>query len=93
MSTPTNTAAYQVCKPKTSDHRRGMKWFASLTRLMEERIETAEALALEPTADDRVSLQHSVQLYSVFAETGDARYLELCEDFLRYTLKPARAHE
>ena len=42
-------------------------------------------------AEDPVSLQHSIQLYSVYVETGDARYLQLCEDFLKYSLSNAKS--
>jgi len=59
-----------------------MKWFASIARAMEDGV-----LEIDDT-DERVNLQHSIQLYSVFVETGDKRYLELCEDFLRYALVP-----
>lgn len=60
----------QVCSPISDEHRRGMRWFASL------------AQATQPSA----SLKHSVEFYSLFAQTGDNQYLERCEDFLRYTL-------
>ncbi len=69
MNTSTTTT-YSVCSPITPEHRRGMRWFASL------------AQAINQSA----SLKHSVQFYSLFAQTGDKQYLERCEDFLRYTL-------
>jgi hypothetical protein len=37
------------------------------------------------------SLQHSIQFYGTFAETGDHRYLTMCEDFLKYTIKHSPA--
>ena len=71
---------FQVCKPISSCHRRGMQWFASLTRLV-------DAVKV-PEADDAMMLNHSVQFYSVYAETGDERYLKMCEDFLRDVVTP-----
>ena len=74
---------FHVCVPKTSDHRRGMKWFSALTRAMEETVTGRDDAR---ASEDPVSLQHSIQLYSVYVETGDSRYLQLCEDFLKYSL-------
>jgi hypothetical protein len=84
MSANTSTTgSFHVCVPKTSEHRRGMKWFSSLTRAVEELVTVKKEA---PRAEDPVSLQHSIQLYSVYVETGDSRYLQLCEDFLKYSL-------
>lgn len=65
-----NPQTFQVCSPISNEHRRGMRWFASI------------AQAASPSA----SLRHSVEFYSLFAQTGDDQFLERCEDFLRYTL-------
>src|SRR5688572_6770773 len=70
----TSTGSFHVCVPKTSEHRRGMKWFSSLTRAVEELVSTEKKA--EPVGEDPVSLQHSIQLYSVYVETGDSRYLQ-----------------
>ena len=75
---------YQVCVPKSQEHRRAMKWFSSLLRTAEDH------MAPKNKGEDEVSLQHSMQLYSVYAETGDRRYLDLCEDFLKYSLHANR---
>ena len=75
------SSSYQVCRPKTSDHRRAMKWFGALTRIVED-----QSTEVQTKAGDKVSLQHSVQFFSLFAETGDQRYLELSEDFLKFAL-------
>ena len=83
MMTTTKATKLQTCRPKTSEHRRGMRWFTSLTTLLENDLATTSTIL----SDDRMSLQHTVQLYGVFVETGDARYLNLCEDFLQHTLK------
>ncbi len=80
----------QTCSPKTADHRRGMRWFASLTQVLEADL-AVDRNDLGKTEDDRVSLQHSLQLYGVFVETGDPRYLNLANDFLRYTLEDEEA--
>jgi hypothetical protein len=77
------TSNFHVCVPKTQEHRRGMKWFSALTRVVEEKVPGRRDAA---RCEDPVSLQHSIQLYSVYVETGDSRYLALCEDFLKYSL-------
>ena len=63
------------------DNGPAARWFTSLTRTYEDRL-----LDDSQTIDEQVSLQHSIQLYSVFAETGDDRYLDLCDEFLRQSL-------
>lgn len=83
--------------PRSSAHLRGMMWVQSLARVLDGRL----AVQDDPTgqaADDRLSLQHAMQLYGIYAETGDERYLSLSEDFLRYSLetapsRPARTAE
>lgn len=85
------TSSYQICKPKSADHRRGMKWFGTLARAVED-FSTPAGDDLGQHQDNMTSLQHAIQLYSVFVETGDKRYLDLSEDFLKYALgaSPAR---
>lgn len=78
-----STSQFQVCKPLTSDHRRAIRWFSSLTQAVERPVETR--------APSEPSLQHSIQFYGVYAETGDERYLSLCENFLKYTLQVTKA--
>ena len=73
----------QVCRPKTSCHRRSLKWMSSLTQLAEPIGEQDPTLASER----HQSLQHSMQFYSIYVETGDERYLSMCEDFLRQLLE------
>ncbi|MEZ4272374.1 MAG: hypothetical protein R3C68_13405 [Myxococcota bacterium] len=77
----TSKSSFQVCKPKTEGHRRGMKWFSSITRAHKDR-----ALGCLSVNHQSVNLAHATKLYGVFAETGDARYLALCEDFLQHSL-------
>ncbi len=69
-STDGTSAAYHLCTPLSNEHRRGMRWFSAL------------AQATQPTQ----SLKHSVEFYSLFAQTGENEYLKRCEEFLRYTL-------
>jgi len=57
----------------SKDHVRGFRWFTALARGAE-------------TSDAGVGLQQSLQLYSMYAQTGDARYLRLCENFLKLSL-------
>lgn len=65
------------------EHQRGLRWFVSLTQILEQDLMAQDD---DKAKDDQVSLQHSVQLYSMYAETGDEKFLELSEDFLKYTL-------
>lgn len=80
---------YHVCKPLTPEHRRGVRWFSSLAQTFEQRVGhmQGDGAAMRITQ----SLQHSIQFYGTFAETGDQRYLTMCEDFLRYTIKHSAA--
>lgn len=68
----TTTGRPVVSRPEL---RRGARWFSAL------------AHALEGSARDRAPLQHCLQFYSCYAESGDVRYLNLCEDFLKYAIK------
>ena len=79
---------YHVCKPKSQEHRRGMKWFSSIARVVEHQVTEPPCTSTGPLKEneERVNLQHATQLYSVFVETGDERFLRLCEDFLSYVL-------
>ena len=76
-----------VCRPKTSCHRTGLKWLTSLARVLDA---PAEGLEAGQHADVKQGLRHSMQFYSIYAETGDHRYLDMCEDFLRQCLTMAR---
>jgi hypothetical protein len=87
MVTETKSSRIRSCKPKTSDHRRGMHWFSSLAGVLEKQI----ASDTEILCDERLNLQHTVQLYGVFVETGDNRYLSLTEDFLQHCLTTTAA--
>ena len=71
----TSSSEYQVCKPLSPEHRRGGRWFSALTH------------AVEGQAEDRAQIQHCIQFYSCYAESGDGRYLTLCEDFLKYAIR------
>jgi hypothetical protein len=70
-----SVAAFQVLNPVSPEHRRGMLWFASLTHHVLSQARATGA-----------SLKRSIEFYTVYAETGDERYLGLCEDFLRDSL-------
>jgi hypothetical protein len=65
-----SVSTWHVCTPISDEHRRGMKWFAALSHVVAQT----------------TNLGHSVQFYSLYAQTGDNEYLERCEDFLRYVL-------
>jgi hypothetical protein len=56
------------------EHVRGFRWFSALARVAAE------------TSDSGVGLHQSLQLYSMYAQTGDVRYLKLCENFLKLSL-------
>ena len=55
------------------EHVRGFRWFTALARVVD-------------TNDAGVGLNQSLQLYSMYAKTGDSRYLRLCENFLKLSL-------
>lgn len=78
------SSRYHVCKPLSPEHRRGVRWFSSLAQLFEQQMGGSQASAALRSTQ---SLQHSVQFYGTFAETGDQRYLTMCEDFLKYTIR------
>ncbi|MEO1172713.1 MAG: hypothetical protein AAFX94_11790 [Myxococcota bacterium] len=73
----TAKSGVQVCKPLSPAHRRGVRWFSAITHAIESNTDK----------DLDRSLQHSIQFYSCYAESGDSRYLALCEDFLKYAVK------
>lgn len=53
-------------------------------------VQTLEHIGDEakPNAGEaKQSLQHSLQFYSIYAETGDSRYLNMCDDFLRQSIE------
>lgn len=77
------SSRYHVCKPLSPEHRRGVRWFSSLAQLFEQQVGNNSGSAMRCTQ----SLQHSVQFYGTYAETGDQRYLTMCEDFLKYTIR------
>ena len=70
----------EVCKPKNPDHRRGLRWLSSIVRAVEVQ-NTEEKKSWDPNV-----LKHSLQLYKLFVESGDQRYLRLSEDFLSASL-------
>ncbi|MEL6339870.1 MAG: hypothetical protein AAFP04_04100 [Myxococcota bacterium] len=76
-SVPTESKTFKTCKPLSAAHRRGIRWFSSITHAVENDV------AGQPIK----SLQHCIQFYSCYAESGDGRYLNLCEDFLKYAIK------
>jgi hypothetical protein len=84
-----SSSRYHVCKPLTPEHRRGVRWFSSLAQHFEHAIGNVRSSGTAMRVAQ--SLQHSIQFYGTFAETGDQRYLSMCEDFLKYTIKHARA--
>ena len=85
----TSSSRYHVCKPLTPEHRRGVRWFSSLAQSFEHRLGHSRGNGAAMRLSQ--SLQHSIQFYGTFAETGDQRYLTMCEDFLKYTIKHSPA--
>lgn len=78
-------ATVHVTTPRvvSSEHQRGLRWFASLTRhLGQELTRKGDPQSI----DDNTCLQNAVQLYEVFVETDDAMYLEMADDFLKHAL-------
>jgi hypothetical protein len=55
-----------------------MQWFACLANAVE--MTAADPMAFGP------GLKRSIEFYSLYVETGDERYLGLCEDFLKDSL-------
>ncbi len=70
------TTQYNICNPTTLEHRRAIQWFAGLTGNADTMLEHAQ----------KASLQNAIEFYKVFAETGDERYLKMCEQFLKVSL-------
>ena len=64
----------------TQEQVKGLRWFQSLARSFEVSCRAEDA----PT-----ELHHSLQFYGLYAQTGDPRYLAMCEDFLRSALATA----
>jgi hypothetical protein len=70
-----------VIKPVvTQEQIKGLRWFQSLARTFEGHCHEDEA---------PMELHHSLQFYGLYAQTGDQRYLAMCEDFLRSALATA----
>lgn len=58
------------------DQQRGVRWFATLTHAAEGEAHDVHGSML----------QHAVQLYGLYVQTQDTRYLNLCEEFLKCSL-------
>ena len=71
------------CNPISPEHKRANLWFSSLVHQIDLSVHTNEAV--------KASLEHSVDFYRAYAQTGDKRFLELCEDFLKSTLSATHA--
>lgn len=72
-----NPANFQICKPVSNDHRRGMRWFASLTQY----------------AKQGMNLKHAIEFYSLYAMTGDTQYRDRSNDFLQDHIDEERGKE
>jgi hypothetical protein len=64
----------------TQEQIKGLRWFQSLARTLE---------AYRPDEAVHPELRHSLQFYGLYAQTGDPRYLAMCEDFLKSALAAA----
>ena len=68
----------KVCKPLSPKHQRANRWFASLIHQVD---------AIKPlNPKTQAGIEHCVDFFRAYAQTGDQRFLNLCEDFLQYTL-------
>ena len=68
----------KICKPMSPEHQRANRWFASLIH----QVDFQKPLAPKTQA----GLEQCVDFFRAYAQTGDQRFLNLCEDFLKYTL-------
>ena len=69
-------AKIHTAEPASHKHRTAMQWFANLAHA----VESSGQVCLTS------SLKRSIEAYAIYAETGDERYLGLCESFLQDTL-------
>ena len=68
----------KLCKPMSPQHQRANRWFASLIH----QVDFQKPLAPKTQA----GLEQCVDFFRAYAQTGDKRFLNLCEDFLKFTL-------
>tara|TARA_Y100001934_G_scaffold262256_1_gene336513 strand:+ start:635 stop:889 length:255 start_codon:yes stop_codon:yes gene_type:complete len=71
-------AKIKLCKPISPEHQRANRWFSSLIHQAD-----FSAPSNEKT---QAGLEHCIDFFRAYAQTGDKRFLNLCEDFLQYTL-------
>ena len=73
-----NLEKVRVCKPVSQGHHAGAKWLNSLSQVIERSPESDPEFVAQ--------LKHSLNFYSCYAQTGDKRYLGLCEEFMQASL-------
>lgn len=77
----------KICKPLSAKHQRANRWFASLIHQVDLKKPGSEKA--------QAGLENCIDFFRAYAQTGDKRFLNLCEDSLKYTLtttqKPVRA--
>ena len=68
----------KLCKSLSAKYQVANHWFASLINQVgpQERV----------TPQTQAGLEFCVDSFHTYAQTGDERFLTLCEDFLKYTL-------
>ena len=69
----------KTCTPISPEHKRANLWFSSLVHQID--------ISAPANESAKASLEHSIDFFRAFAQTGDKRFLDLCEDFLQSTIK------
>ena len=59
---------FQICNPRDQKHRVAMVWFSSI---------------MNASKVNGSSFNRATEFYSIYSETGDVRYLNLSEDFMK----------
>lgn len=75
--------------PEQSVHGRGKGWFAALTFQLEKSFQEDAHQGHGPD-ESQEHLRRCMRLFSLFNETGESRYLDLSNDFLRLSMQAAR---
>ena len=73
-----STRDFQICQPLSPQHQRGMLWFWNLSSAAEDTKVLGD--------DGFMLLRRSQEFYDLYAQTGENRYLTLCEAFLKDSL-------
>ena len=68
----------KICKPMSPEHQRANAWFSSLIHQISPQTYRNKTT--------KAGLEQCVDFFRAYAQTGDKRFLGLCEDFLKATI-------